>query len=399
MLNHDSLRRAQWPLALLIFCVLWGMVRPVQAQAPFGKPGDRLAEALVFLQTNGIPDSALHDLSLTGGNAQKVADVLKNAGLSDDQITAFETPENLRTLNRTLNPNLITDFLVKLAVIVRPYDILPLEFLAFLPMADDPQKMAAALEQRHLTAAQVRSLMDQLTPVIQEAEAEGILKYAPVGAAFLAFGELGLVEQDLYNVSTILNDANGVGVYFMHRGLTDNGLQGVMGTLNLLVGQGLSTNTITGATTINAIYRLEGLGLSPRLLNDLVQLGDLEAVRARLEQEGLSGTALELGVVNLEGVLGTKGERLTPKMLVSFQAGEAATLLSSAGLDPAGLDQIFQVKDDPEALRQYLAGQGLDSAVIDAFILGLNHSTFVKTVDPDAAGDFITSVEQQMTQP
>jgi hypothetical protein len=117
-----------------------------------------------------------------------------------------------------------------------------------------------------------------------------------------------------------------------------------------------------------------------------------------MTEKGLSGDMLELAMVNLEGVLGAEGEKLTPEALEHFQATEALALFEQAGLDPETMGDILEYKDDPEAMREYLAEEGLDDAAIDAFVQGLERSTFAQTVDPENADDFLMGVDDVMVE-
>jgi hypothetical protein len=195
-------------------------------------------------------------------------------------------------------------------------------------------------------------------------------------------------------IAGFLDDPDTLTTYFKGQGLDDQQIEVALETVNTLVGQGLSKNLIIGSVVRTAIYRLEGMGLSPQLLDDLVAPSNLEAVRDRLMQEGLSGDALELAMVQLEGVFGPHGEKLSAGRLSVFQASEAASLLNSVRIVPADLGEILSKKDDPDALRAWLAEKYyLDNASIDAFILGLSQSSFAKTLAPEDVSSFVARIE------
>jgi hypothetical protein len=99
-------------------------------------------------------------------------------------------------------------------------------------------------------------------------------------------------------------------------------------------------------------------------------------------------------MVNMEGVLGEKGEKLSPESMEKFQADEAAVLCKSAGIDPAQLGDILKNENDPEALKKKIAELGLSEEQSQAFVTGLGQSTFGKTVDPENAEEFLKDVEQ-----
>ncbi len=63
------------------------------------------------------------------------------------------------------------------------------------------------------------------------------------------------------------------------------------------------------------------------------------------------------------------------------------------GIYPEDLADILALRDDPDALREYLGEYyGLDDSVIDSFMHGLEQSTFAQTVDPEDADTFIDDV-------
>lgn len=383
-------------MAVMAFMLLYA-VMPVQAQG-----GDRSQQSLAFLSAYGIPASAYRDLSVAGGDPQQIMAVLAKNGFSQEQIQSFMTTENVMALNQIVNPNPAADLLGKAVTAFGAYNLTQADLVGLLPLTNDPQAMAQALAQKGLSQEQITGLLGQVGPIIQEANQSGVLKYAITLVAEQAFQQTGACvaftgcNETMAALSGMANDPEQMTAYLKQMGLSDQQIQASIAATQALVAQGLTPDVVTGWNAQTASYRLEGLGISPQELSTLVELGNLDAIREYLSEQGISGDALELALVNLEGALGAQGERLTPEALEQFQANEALALFEQAGLDPETMGDILEYKDDPEAMRQYLTEQGLDDAAIDAFVLGLGQSTFAKTVDPEASDDFLMSVENAL---
>ncbi len=394
MHQHRLRRRSMTFWVAVMALTLLHLALPVQAQG-----GDRSQQGLAFLSSYGIPASAYRDLSVTGGDPQQVMAVLAQNGFSQEQIQAFMTPQNIMALNQIVNPNPAADLLGQAVTAFGAYNLTQADLVGLLPLTSDPQAMAQALAQKGLSQDQITGLLGQVAPIIQEASQSGVLKYAITLVGQQALTQTGVCavgadcQMELSALAGMANDPEQMAAYLKERGLSDQQIQASIAATQALVAQGLSPDVIAGWQTQTALYRLEGLGLSPQELNELVQMGDLDAIREYMTERGFSGDSLELAMVNLEGVLGAEGEKLSPEALEHFQATEALALFEQAGLDPEAMGDVLQFKDDPEALKEYLAEQGLDETAIDAFVAGLGQSTFAQTVDSDDADDFIGSVE------
>jgi uncharacterized protein Smg (DUF494 family) len=384
-------------LAVLVALVFIGIAFPAYAQGP---SGERAKKGLAFLAANNIPAQAFRDLSVAGGDPKQIQEALAKNGFTPEQIQNFMNPQNIMTMNQILNPNPAGEVLGKAVAAFGAYNLSQADLVAVLPLVSDPQKMMQALAQKGLNAEQITKLMGDVGPIIQEANASGVLKYAPTLIADQAYRQTGLCPAagdcsgELLNIAKMLNDPEKMTEYLKGRGLSEAQIQATLQTTKALVGQGLSEDAIVGNTVSQALYRLEGLGLPAQELKDLVALGDLEAIKARLAEKGISGDMLDLAIVNLEGVLGEKGEKLSPETMEKFQADEALALCKNAGIDPSELGDILKNENDPEALKKKLADLGLNEEQSQAFMTGLEQSTFGKTVDPENAEEFLKDVEQ-----
>jgi hypothetical protein len=394
-MNNILARRHVWLLALPVILSMVAAL-PVHAQEPSPPPDSRLQDALSFLAANEIPASAFRDLSAAGGDPQRVTEVLARNGFTPEQIQAFATPENLFVLDQAVNPNPTAVIVAEATEIGGRYGLEPADVAALLPLASDQPALMEALAQRGLTEEQIGALLGEIDPLIQQAILDGDLKYVPTLTAYTAFVQLGLPDPDLsvVEIAGFLDEPDALTTYFKGQGLDDQQIEVALGTVDTLVSQGLSKNLIVGALVRTAIHRLEGMGLSPQLLDDLVAPANLDVVRERLVQEGLSGDALALALVHLEGAFGFHGEKMNATRLSVFLASEAANLLNSARIVPTDLDEILSKKDDPDALRAWLAEKYyLDETSIDAFILGLNQSSFAKTLAPEDVEDIVARIE------
>lgn len=399
--------RRPWLLVLLFAALFLVTVLPVQAQGGTSpRTGPRFQAILDLLAANNIPPGVIQNLAATSSNPQAMAAELAQAGLTPQQIQAFMTPQNVLLLSTIGGPTPATDLITQASAVLANYNINPAELTNLLPLANDPAALMAALAQRGLTNAQVAGLVGQLAPVIQQANESGVLRFAPTLIADQMLSQIGICggvitetnpscDAVVREIGPFLNDPARLAEYLRERGLTAQQVQAGVQAISGLAQQGLSPDLYTEWNIRTATLRLQELGISPRDLNELAALGNMTAMRERLEEMGFSGAALELAAAQLQGAFGPGDnfERLTPERITEFQADEAARLLEEAGIDPADLGDILALMDDPEALAEYLADYGLDDDAAEAFIQALSRSTFAQTVDPEDADDFLASVE------
>lgn len=384
-LNHRFM--ALWIAVIALALLL--ITLPVQAQ------GNRVAQGVAFLQANNIPPQAYVELSATIGNPQEAAKVLIKYGYTPEQAQAFMTPQNVLTMAGVLNPSPANEILIQAIGILAPYNLSMNDLTALMPNLTNPQAMVATLMQKGLTQEQATQLLTQAAPLIQQASDGGMLQYALLNDQVAGmFSQAGLSHMMMYEMGNIINDPAAIAAYMQQKGYTDAQIQTFQGLAAGITAQGITPELLEGWTVKNMVYRLEGIGLDPTTIREVVALGNVDAVREYLMAQGFSGDMLELALTNIQGTLGENGEVLTPERLDNFQAWEAANLFREAGVDPADLGNILAMKGDPEAMSNYLAETyGLTDDQIAAFEKGLNNSTFGQTVDPENADDFSMNVE------
>jgi len=219
--------------------------------------------------------------------------------------------------------------------------------------------------------------------------AQGLLQYYAVnGLLFTFIDDAGLPLTMLYDSAYLLDDPAAAATYLASVGFSDEQIQTFVGLIPELAARGVTPDMIEGWTVRSMIYRLEGIGLPPQAIYEVVSLGNIDAVRGYLIAKGLGGDVLELALVNIGGCMGYQGEALNLERLKAFQAREARALLDSVGIAPADLGIILALNSHPAVLSAYLAKTyGLDDTQIARFVTGLSQSTFAKTVDPDNTGD------------
>lgn len=379
-------------LSVLMIALFASMITPVQAQGG----NRRVDQGVGFLQANRIPPEAYVELSATiGSDPRKAAEALVKYGYTPEQAQAFMTPQNVLTMRAILNPGPSNEVIGQAMGLLAPYNLTINDLSALFPNLNNPQAMVATLVQKGLSVDQASQLLSQAAPLIQQASDSGLLQYAVLNEQIVGtMSQAGFDYMLMYRLGNVINDPEKIAAAMREQGYTDAQIQSFQGIAAGLAAQGITPELVDGWTVKNMVYRLEGIGLDPTSINEIVALGSLDAVKGYLEDLGYSGDTLQLALVNISGCLGENGEVLDPERLQAYQAGEAAKLLDEAGLDPESLSEILSLKDDPDAMRAFLEeNYGLSDEQIAAFEKGLASATFAQTLDPEDLDDFIANVE------
>lgn len=378
---------------VILLAILSGLgALPVQAQ-----DGTRVEQGVAFLTANAVPSSAYAELAtaLTTNDYRNVAAVLVSYGYSPEQLKAFLSEMNLLLLRSAISPAPSDAILIQALTLLQSYGLNALDLQMLAPMTNDPAALITSLTQKGLTSEQAQQLLQQAAPLFQEMADQGLLPYYTVnGLLFTFINDAGLPLAMLYDSAYLLDDPAAAAAYLASIGFSGEQVQAFVDLIPQLVEKGVTPDVIEGWTIRSLIYRLEGIGLPPQSLEEVVALGSLDVVRGYLIAQGLSGDVLELALVHIGGCMGSRGEMLNPARLRAFQAREARILLDSAGVAPKDLAIILTLRSNPAAMQTYLTETyGLDQGQIDAFTAGLSQSTFARTVDPTHADDFIASVQ------
>ncbi|MBI5957557.1 MAG: hypothetical protein HY866_02405 [Chloroflexi bacterium] len=378
---------------LLLVSMLVSLALPVHAQ------GDRrVDQGAAALAAYNLPPESFVELSAYASNPQKLAETLIKYGYTPEQAQEFITPQNVMMLEAVLNPSPSQELLGQAMAILGPYNLSMTDLEALFPKLTDPQAMAAALMEKGLTQEQALKVLQDAAPLIQEASTSGLLQYTMLtGQIDGMLNQIGLNSHTLFSAAPYLNDPEALAAFMQGQGYTADQIQAFQGVAAQLAAQGITGETLDGWTAKSLIYRLEGLGLEPGAVNDILALGDPEAIRAHLEELGYEGGTLELAMTNITGIVGNEGESFTAERLANFQANEAQTLLEGAGVDMADLGYLLELRGDPEALGEYLSETyGMTDEQIAAFESSLDRTTFAQTVDPEDAEDFAAEVEMSL---
>jgi len=373
---------------LMILVILFGFCRPpIEAQE-----ATRVEQAVAFLTANGIPSAAYAELStaLSTNDYRNVSAVLVKYGYTPDQLKAFISDMNLLLLRAAINPGLDDEILIEALALVQSYGLNALDMQWLISMADDPAGMVAYLTGKGLTLEQGNQLLAQVA-LLTQGISENTLQYHVInGLLFTFIDDAGLPVAMLYASAYLLDDPSAAAAYLMSIGYSEEQAQTFAGLIPGLVERGVTSQAIEGWTVGSLLYRLEGLGLPPHSIYEIVALGHIDAVRGYLTAKGFSGDVLELALVHIGGCMGYHGEALNLDRLHAFQAHEAASLLASAGIAPSDLRVILALSAHPAALRDYLTSvYALDESQIGVFMMNLSQSTFVRTVNPDDAENSI----------
>lgn len=375
-------------LAVLLVCCL-----PLTVQA---QDTTRLEQGVAFLEANQIPSEAYVELSAMLGtnDPQQIAEVLVKYGYSPEQLEVFMTEQNLFALSNTLNPGPTDALLNQALTILTAYDLTLTDLEMLVPLVNDPMALMKALLDKGLTQTQVVELLQQIAPLIQEAADSGLMQYIAMNGQLEAiFNQAGIPTNMLFDSAHLLNEPEAAAAYLAEIGYTEQEIQTYVELIPTLKEQGVTIGVVEGWSITTMIYRLEGIGLSPQTIKEILGLGNLDAVRGYLTAQGMSGSALELALVHIAGVMGFYGEALNVERLEAFQIREAFTVLNSIGIDPADLGEILALSSDPAALSAFLSeNYARDAREIAVFIERLSQSTFVRTVDPNNSADFVASV-------
>ncbi|MBP8972986.1 MAG: hypothetical protein KBH93_03855 [Anaerolineae bacterium] len=370
----------------------WFSVLPAQAPQE-----TRVEQSVAFLTANNIPSAAYVELSaaLNTTDHQNVVAVLMKYGYSSEQCKAFVTDRNLLLLDSALNPEPSDALQLQALTLLQSYGLTGLDLQSLTPLANDPAAIMDSLVQKGLSSEQAAQLLEQLAALIQEGAAQGWMSYYAINAPlFKLLNNAGLPRTMLYDSAPLLNDPAAAAAYLTGVGFTAEQVQTFVNLIPELVERGVTSNVLEGWAIRSLIYRLEGMGLPPQSIYEVVSLGNIDVMRGYLIAKGLSGDVLELALVHSGGCVGNHGEALNPERLIAFQAEEASALLDSAGIAPTDLDIILGLLGSPMTLNTYLAETyGLDETQIAAFVTGLNQSTLAQTFDPKAAAALITRVE------
>lgn len=377
-------------LMAFLFAFLLGVTQTAYAQG-----GPRVNQGTAFLEANRIPPEAFRELSANAADPTLLAQTLIKYGYTPEQAQTFMTPQNVMALRAVLNPGPTNDLIARALETLAPYNLNMNDLSSLFPILTDPQAVVAALMQKGLTLAQATQALQSAGPIIQEAQSSGMLRYAMINEQLGAvLTQAGFNAHDLYAAANYLNDPEALAAYMQERGYTAAQIESFQGIASTLAAQGITGDLLNEYSAKQMIYRLEGLGLPAGSINEILALGDQDAIREYLTGLGLDGSALELAMVNIVGVVGEDGQDFTAETLAQVQAKEAATLLKGAGIDPSDLGELLALRGDPDALSDYLAeNYGLSAEQIAAFATSLDNSVFARTVDPEGIDDFIASVE------
>lgn len=384
---------------LLVLLSLPLMASSVLAQDGAG-PSDKFKEGVAWLEQIGIPTEALSKLSAdTIRNPQELAKVLAQYGMDQEQIQQFMTPENVTKLLFTVNPNKDQELLTQAMTIAGKYGIDQAALLALLPNATDPQALAAALAQKGLDAGQIRSLLQEVGPVIQEAVQKGSLDYVVntmtyetlsamgIPPYMLNAGVINLDEKDPQKLAEEIARANEKYGW----GFTAEQLQQATGVIGQAQSMGLSNYSVMLAAVQVPMERLAAMGLPASAIYDIAALaGDPDAIKAYLEEMGFEGAAAELAFQQLEGYFASSmaEANVTPDMIEQFAEEQASKIAESVGLDEEQFQEALDAAGDPEALQELLDSYGLSDEQIALFTRQLNHSVLYQMVsDAEDEGD------------
>lgn len=354
---------------------------PAQAQET-----TRVEQAAAFLSASGIPSAAYAELStaLSTNDYRNVSAVLVKYGYSPEQLTAFLSDMNLLRLRAAINPGLDDEILIETLALAQSYGLNALDLQWLIALLDDPQAMAAYLTEQGLTPEQATRFLEEAAVLLADTGQHRLGYHAINGLLFTFIDDAGLPAAMLYASAYLLDDPGAAAAYLTSIGYSAEQAQTFASLIPGLIERGATPETIEGWTASSMLYRLEGIGLPPHSIYEIVGLGNVDAVRGYLIAKGFSGDPLELALVNIGGCMGYHGEALNLDRLHAFQAHEARTLLDSAGIDPSDLRIVLALNRHPAALSDYLAKTySLDEAQISVFLMNLSQSTFARTVDPD----------------
>lgn len=372
--------------------VRWFSMLPAQ-----GQQETRVEHSVAFLTANNIPSAAYAELSaaLNTTDHRNVEAVLEKYGYSPERVKAFVTDMNLLLLDSALNPEPSDGLQLQALTLLQSYGLTGLDLQSLAPLANDPAAIMDSLVQKGLSSEQATQLLERLAALIQEAAAQGWMPYYVINVPlFKMLNDAGLPRAMLYDSAPLLNDPAAAATYLASIGFTAEQIQTFENLLPELIEKGVTSSALEGWAIRSMIYRLEGIGLPPQSIYEVVSLGNIEVVRGYLIARGLGGDVLELALVNIVGCMGSQGEALNPERLIAFQAGEARALLNSVGIALTDLDLILGLLNSPMTLNTYLAeAYGLGETQSAAFVTRLNQSTFVQAFDPKAAAALIARVE------
>lgn len=376
----------------ILFTILCGFLAlPAQAQDE-----TRIEQAVAFLTDNHIPSTAYAELAAAPDYPQ-IETVLAKYGYSQERLKAFVNDMNLLLLDNALNPEPSQDMHVQELILLQSYGLNGRDLQQLGPRANDPAAMIEYLKQRGLTQEQAEQCLRQLISLAQSAIDQGLSKYYVINRSLYQIVEdADLPLSILWDSAWLLNDPAAAADYLTGIGYTADQVQTFAGLIPQLVGNGATADLIDGWNIRSLIFRLEGMGLPPQAIYEVVELGNRDAFRGYLTAKGLSGDVLELAVVQIVNCVGSQGQTLSPQRLQAFQIREAQALLSSAGIPSVTWSIILALNSHPAALDAYLAETySLDQSQIDAFAKGLSQSTFVRTLDPDNADDYLSGTVGQ----
>lgn len=131
--------------------------------------------------------------------------------------------------------------------------------------------------------------------MIQQANESGVLRFAPTLIADQMLSQIGICggvitetnpgcDAVVREMGPFLNDPARLAEYLRERGLNAQQVQAGVQATRGLAQQGLSFDLYTEWNIRTATLRLQELGLAPRDLNELAALGNMTAVRERLEE-------------------------------------------------------------------------------------------------------------------
>lgn len=373
---------------LMALAILFGLCKlPVVAQE-----ATRVEQAVAFLTANNIPSAAYAELStaLSTNDYRNVSAVLVKYGYTPDQLKAFLSDMNLLLLRAAISPGLDDEILIEALALAQSYGLNALDMQWLISMANDPAGMIAYLTERGLTSEQAAQFLAE-TAIVLEGVSQHRLQYHVInGLLFTFIDDAGLPAAMVYASAHLLDDPGAAATYLVSIGYSEEQAQTFAGLIPGLIERGATSQAIEGWTVGSLLYRLEGLGLPPHSIYEIVALGNIDAVRGYLTAKGFSGDVLELALVHIGGCIGYHGEALNLDRLHAFQAHEATSLLHSAGIAPSDLRVILALSAHPAALSDYLTSvYALDESQIGVFAMNLSQSTFARTVNPDDAEDNI----------
>lgn len=377
-------------LFLILVISLSQSLLPTQAQEQ-----TRVEQGVAFLEKNHIPPEAYAELSaVLDSGPRLITEVLVKYGYTPEQIDAFMTEPNLYLLRSAINPEPSDPIMIQAVTILASYNLTLADLETLLPIADNPAALTNALMEKGLTQTQVEKLSQELASVIEEAETSIWIQYGALNSELEThFNQAGISTNMLFDSAHLLNDPQAAADYLAEIGYTEQEIQTFVELMPTLREQGITIGVVEGWNIWTMIYRLEGIGLSPQRINEILVHNNPDSLRDFLVSQGLSANVLELALVHIGGTMGYTGQSLNTERLEAFQVREAVTVLNSIGLDPAALSEILPLRDDPEALSAYIASNyERDAGEITIFIERLGQSTFARTVDPAHVEDFVIKV-------